>query len=207
MSCSSSAVARAREAARPYVYPEARAEGSREGPAGPALEECEQRAHQQGRSEGRSEAAETYSLALQSERAAVGEALREFARHREKYFQQVETEVVQLALAVARKILHREAQVDPMALAGIARITLDQLQAGTTVTVRVHPQQAAEWRHYFACQEDDRRLAEVKEDASVAVEGCVLETSVGSVELGFAVQFKEIETGLLDLLAQRPAGG
>ena len=33
---------------------------------------------------------------------------------------------------------------------------------------------------------------------------CILETELGSTELGLESQLKEIETGLFDLLAQRP---
>ena len=49
---------------------------------------------------------------------------------RQNYYRRIEGEVVELALAIARKILHREVQIDPHALAGIVRVTLEKLDTG-----------------------------------------------------------------------------
>jgi flagellar biosynthesis/type III secretory pathway protein FliH len=49
-----------------------------------------------------------------------------------------------------------------------------------------------------------RVVPEVVDDPSLPLERCVLETSLGQTELGVEPQLKEIERGLLDLLAQRP---
>jgi flagellar assembly protein FliH len=111
---------------------------------------------------------------------------------------------VQLALAIARKILHRETQIDPNALAGIVRVTLEKLDSGTKVALHVHPLEAADWRHYFACRLETVPAPEVYEDASVGRGECRIETSLGSTEVGLESQLKEIETGLIDLLAERP---
>jgi hypothetical protein len=45
---------------------------------------------------------------------------------------------------------------------------------------------------------------EVHEDAQLAAGECRMETSLGTTEAGIEAQLKEIETGLLDLLAERP---
>jgi hypothetical protein len=49
----------------------------------------------------------------------------------------VEHEVVELALAVAARILRREAQMDPLLLTGAVRVALGQLSGSTEVRVRV----------------------------------------------------------------------
>ena len=59
----------------------------------------------------------------------------QFTRDRASYFQKVEGEVVQLALGIARKILHREAQLDPLLLAGIVRVALEKIDGATGVDV------------------------------------------------------------------------
>ena len=53
--------------------------------------------------------------------------------------------MVRLALSIARKILHREAQMDPLLLAGVVRVALDQMQAGTRVLLRTSPASARTW--------------------------------------------------------------
>jgi flagellar assembly protein FliH len=142
--------------------------------------------------------------ALAKNRGQIGQALREFALERQDYYRRIEGEVVQLALAVARKILHREAQLDPNALAGIVRVTLEKLDTGTKVNLHVHPREAADWRHYFACQVENVPPPEVYEDPAIAPGECRIETSLGTTEVGLETQLKEIATGLLDLLAERP---
>jgi sulfur carrier protein ThiS len=52
--------------------------------------------------------------------------------------------------------------------------------------------------------EIDQMWPEVVDDPSLPLERCVLETSLGQTELGVEPQLKEIERGLLDLLAKRP---
>ena len=56
---------------------------------------------------------------------------------RDRYFEAVEHEVVKLALAVAARILRREAQMDPLLLTGAVRVALGQLSASTQVRSRV----------------------------------------------------------------------
>jgi flagellar assembly protein FliH len=73
-----------------------------------------------------------------------------FEEERSHYYAQVEAEIVQLALAIAAKILHREAQVDPMLLAALVRIAVERMREGSSVTVRVVPERGVSWKQYFA---------------------------------------------------------
>ena len=50
------------------------------------------------------------------ERSVVLKACEEFRRERARYFAGVEAEVVKLALAIAARVLHREAKLDPLLL-------------------------------------------------------------------------------------------
>jgi len=160
-----------------------------------------------GRQEGEGRAAAAYEQRLKEIRESVRSALTDFSRERAAYYRQVESEVVQLALAIARKILRREAQIDPLLLAGMARVVLDKVESGTKVLVRVHPQQLSECRAYFAQHMEARDVPEVEEDPTLPIDHCVLETALGTTELGAEVQLKEIEQGLFDLLERRPPSG
>jgi flagellar assembly protein FliH len=149
----------------------------------------------------------TGDLRIQEIRESVGGALADFTRERALYFQQVEAEVVQLALSIARKILRREAEIDPELLAGMIRVALERVESGTKVTVRVHPQQVSECRTYFAQRMEAHQVPEVVEDSVLPMDHCILQTVLGTTELGPEVQLKEIEQGLLDLLERRPKVG
>ena len=208
MSTSSSAAAQ-QKVPQTAPFPYAEAKGSDAGAEGGGAfgEEAQRQraeAFEQGRQQGQQQLRAEIDAALAKQRQQMAAAVGQFAAERENYYRRVEAEVVQLALAIARKILHREAQLDPHTLAGIVRITLEKLDAGTQVNLHVHPRDAAEWRHYFACQAETSPVPEIHEDPGLPAGECRIQTSLGATEVGFDTQLKEIETGLLDLLAERP---
>lgn len=161
-------------------------------------------AHQQGVREGELQAKQQFEQILQRERAAIVEEINKFGIERERYYRQVETEVVQLALSIAKKVLHREAQVDPLLLAGIVRVALRNMEAGTRVKVKVNPQDVPTWSRVLNEIDNVSAICEVKPEPAIAKDRCVLETELGTTELGIDLQLKEIENGLFDLLAKRP---
>lgn len=179
--------------------------------AGQSNEERDRRKHaeffEQGRQAVQQQCQLDLAAAVGKHREQIDRALQQFALERQGYYRRIEGEVVALAIAIARKILHREVQIDPQALAGIVRVTLGKLDAGTTASLRVPPQEAAEWRHYFACRMEDSPAPEIHEDPAITRGECRIETSLGSTDMGLELQLKEIETGLLDLLAERPEAG
>lgn len=158
---------------------EARAEGIKEG----------ERRSQAGFAEG-----------LARERKQIADAVAAFREQQSEYYATVEVELVHFALAIAAKILHREAQVDRMVVAGLVKVMLEKLQKGSHLSVRVHPAEAGSWRNYF----HDNADLKVVEDASLEARDCVLETELGTTNMGLDAQLKEIERGFADLLAQRP---
>lgn len=167
----------------------------------------EAQAREAGRQQGEREARAKFDEQLARERSALGKAVCDFWIERTDYYRRIEKEAVELALSIARKVLHREAQVDPLLLMGVVRVALERIEGATGVTFAVAPAAAAEWRRYLAAHMEAGRLPEVVEDAALAGEQCVLRTSMGSAELGLEVQLKEIEKGLMDLLAARPGSG
>jgi flagellar assembly protein FliH len=144
-----------------------------------------------------------YEQKLQAARDAITTALTQFTEERAAYFARVESEIVQLSLSIAAKILHREAQVDPLLVAALVRMAVERMRDDSTVTVRVHPERVATWKRYFAVDPNMARVA-VVEDAQLTDQDCILETELGSANFGLNSQLKEIEQGFFDLLALRP---
>jgi flagellar assembly protein FliH len=169
-----------------------------------AAADREAQAFARGRQAGQQESRLAFEQQLAKEKSNLAAALVQFARDRSVYFEKVEPEVVQLSLSIARKILHREAQVDPMLLAGIVRVALEQIDGATGVRLRVHPQKSAEWRQFLTSQLQPENLPEIIEDPSQPADQCAVETAMGSTAIGLEVQLKEIEQGFADLLAARP---
>jgi flagellar assembly protein FliH len=141
---------------------------------------------------------------LLAARTPVATAVKDFAEERDEYFARVEAEVVQLSLSIAAKILHREAQVDPMLVATLVRIAVEKMREDSSVTVRVGTGRGASWRQYFAGFPNLMRV-EVAEDPKLSDQDCILETQLGAANFGLDTQLKEVEQGFFDLLALRPA--
>jgi len=162
-----------------------------------------EKARAEGFSQGEAQARAAAAQAIEEERAAVLSALADFEDRRNDYFRRVETEVVRLALAIARKVLHREAQLDPLLLAGVVRVALDQMQQGTHVTLRSSPQLAQQWRE-FCAQCRGKHTVEVVADSALDGHCCVLQAEVGASAISLDSQLQEIESGFFDLLRERP---
>jgi flagellar assembly protein FliH len=144
-----------------------------------------------------------YELKLQAARLTVATAISGFEAQRTEYFARVESEIVQLALAIAAKILHREAQVDPMLVATLVRMAVEKMREGSKVTVRVNPVNVALWKTYFASHSNVARV-EVVGDEELSQRDCLLLTELGTTNFGLDSQLKEVEQGFFDLLALRP---
>ncbi|HEY2856794.1 MAG TPA: FliH/SctL family protein [Terracidiphilus sp.] len=145
-----------------------------------------------------------YEQKTAAARSAIATAISAFEREREEYFAGVESEVVQLALSIAAKILHREAQVDTLLVAGIVRVAIEKLHDKTDIKLRVGVGTGAKWKQYC---ESHASLAQVEvlEDPKLSSLDCLLETHLGTANLGLDGQLKEVEKGFFDLMALRPA--
>jgi flagellar assembly protein FliH len=145
-----------------------------------------------------------YEQKLLAARAPIASLIANFEEERTNYYARVEAEIVQLALAISAKILHREAQVDPMLVAALVRLAVERMRDGSTVTLRVAPGRAEAWKQYFSALQGTVRV-EVSEDPQLGVQDCLLETELGSAHFGLEAQLKEVEQGFFDLLALRPS--
>jgi flagellar assembly protein FliH len=216
----SSELARDRQEGIPvaaFAYPDIAAAGfsvgeaatgtEREGQApGVSVQELEDRVNR-----ARAEAAASTEARLRAEYEAraraeadkIRHALELFQGERREYFSRVESDVVHLALSIAAKILHREAQVDTMLVAALVRVAIEKLHDGSHVSVRVPPSEVEKWRSFLANPLNGSTV-EIVEDPNLGSGDCVLETDLGSANFSIEAQLKEVERGFFDLLAQRP---
>jgi flagellar assembly protein FliH len=204
--------------AAPFQYPSVEGGIALAGPATPAeaavmsevanltcaeLQERLEAARREGQQEGETQARAAYQAELQSQAQMLSAALAGFAAERAAYFEKVEMEVVRLALAIAAKILHREAQLDPLLLAGVVRVALNTMDRASEISLCVPAAQGPAWRAWQERVAPDQKF-QIVEDPQLGPGQCLLKTSLGSTELGAEAQLKEIEQGFFDLLAHRP---
>ena len=164
----------------------------------------EEAARKAGFEEARQQASAEKDKTIEAIRANVKSSLEDFARERELYYQKVEAEVVALSLAMARKILHREAQLDPLILTAAVKVALQRISDGTRVRLRVNPDEAPIWKQELSNSAGQGAQIEIIGDAQVALTGCLIESDLGTTNLSVEAQLKEIENGFFDLINTRP---
>jgi flagellar assembly protein FliH len=140
---------------------------------------------------------------LAEDRAMVLRACEEFAKERTRYFAAVEAQVVRLALAIAARVLQREARMDPLLLSGAVRVALEKVDEESETRLRVPMSDVEMWNDEFDAANEG--AVRVIGDEGMARGECMLETSVGTVDLGVEAQLGEIERGFFDLMQRRPA--
>jgi flagellar assembly protein FliH len=139
----------------------------------------------------------------------VRQAVKSFARGvaelaaiRDRLRREAEQDVVQLAIEIARRVLHRELAADSEALLGLTRAALQRIDAREIHRVRVHPSSAAPLEAALREIGAPQRI-EVHADATLEPGGLLFETSRGTCDVSVATQLREIERGFVELVQRR----
>lgn len=161
------------------------------------LAAIEKEAYDAGRRQGEQDARlELTPLAEKMNQSIINTiATRDEARHR------AERDVVNLALLIAKRILHREIATDPGALAALARVVFERMARAESYTLTIHPQFLAGIQSALS----GAQSAKVKIDAD---SGCVpgtflIRSAEGSIDASIDTQLEEISRGLADRLADK----
>lgn len=183
------------------------AHGTSSGPASSESEtEAARRAFESGRARGREEGRqverETQTMVLaagaEQQKRELGALVARFADESDRYLREVEREVVKLALAVASRILRREAQMDPLLLTGAVRVALGQLAASSEVRLLVPAAELELWQEAIAHLPHLAIKPAVMAGEGMRMGDCAIESEVGTVDLGVRAQLAEIERGFFD---------
>lgn len=116
--------------------------------------------------------------------------------------QEAEVGTVQLAVAIARRVLHRELAVDPEAVLGLVKSAGARLNAREVRRLRVAPDDARAISEHRAALNLPQGL-EVLADPSLPRGSAIFETTRGEMDASVGTQLDEIERGLTDLVRRR----
>jgi flagellar assembly protein FliH len=159
-------------------------------------------AYQQGLAAGEAAATQRVQARLEPQLAALSAIVDELAGMRKKFRGEAEEATVKLALAIARRVLHRELVMDPDALLGLVKAAFQKCDARDTHKLRLSPQDVELIREHR--EPLNLPLAvEIAADASLTRGSVIFETSRGELDASFDTQFVEIERGLADVLKRR----
>lgn len=157
-------------------------------------EQMKQHAREEGYREGQ-------ALASQE----VQQLIANIAARFQKIEAQVEPQLRELSITIARKIIGKELELKPHAVVDIVKQALsDKARTRTEVYLRVNP------ADYQSIREHKAELVEVlsrckeigiREDADVAPNGCIIETDAGSIDAQLETQLAIFERVLMDVAA------
>ncbi len=160
-------------------------------------------ARQRGFEEGQAAARQSLAGQVEAMQLKLARSIEELTGSRPRYRREAEQDVVALALAVARRILHRELTVAPEALLGVVKAALEKTEAREVHRVRVAPQDAAMLRQFFEQMGLPQRVEAIA-DRSLGPGSAIVESSRGSLDASVDTQLAEIERGFADLVRGAP---
>lgn len=189
------------EAAAPEAPPPdaATLDAARERAFEETLRSARAAALREGEATGRGRAA----AELQPVMERLAATIADLAALRPRLRREAEADMLQLALAIARRVLRRELAIDPEALHGLVLAALEKLEMRELSRIRVHPSQAAAVSAVLR-QAGAGFSIEVTSDPTLDCGAAIFETSRGSLDASIETQLQEIERGLADCLRRQP---
>ena len=129
----------------------------------------------------------------------LAQSLEAVARLQHEIVSQGEKDLVKLAVEIARKLVHREIQIDDKIIVALVRVSLEKLTDRGPITVFVHGDDCDMLEQHLQDlgPRDNNSSLVVKVSEKLSRGDCVIESEYGSVDARICQQFQEIERGLL----------
>lgn len=142
-----------------------------------AWSEAWEKGHEKGYEEGRKAGKKD----VDKELSRIRQVLKQLSAPLDDLDEQVEQELVELAVAIARQVIYRELRTDPGQIVAVVRESLQALPAGQRrIEVQLHPEDAELVREQVGDSEDGRWS--LVEDASLKRGGCIVSDSNSRVD-------------------------
>lgn len=166
-----------------------------------ALRETEASAYARGRREAEAEAQQRFSAVMQNTAERLAQSVKQLADIRPRLCREAESDLLRLAMAIARRILHRQLNIDPTALEALVKVSLDRLGRQEQIAVRVAPSLKDSVQAILSRL--SARTIDVAADANLEAGSLIFETTRGQLDASISSQLDEIERGLIDRLEGR----
>jgi flagellar assembly protein FliH len=153
-------------------------------------------AYEQGFKQGEEAARQALTAQLSPVLSAFQQATTEIAYVRATVLQQAEEDIITLALQLARKIIQYEALEHREVLAATLTRALQQVVAQDQIVVRVHPDDCHHAMQITAAlgyTQGGSQMHTVQGDTSIGRGGCLIESSLGTIDARIEAQFEELE--------------
>ena len=124
------------------------------------------------------------------------QTLEELTQVRAQMIHETERQMVQLAIAIARRVIQREVTLDADLLIAMARVAMERLGETAQVKVRLHPDDYEAAGAARVAQLGGSNVM-ILADAHLSRGGCRIESDMGILDAGVNAQLQEIARALL----------
>jgi len=156
----------------------------------------------QGRAQGESEAKQNMQQAV-DEAVANAQSIVELAEQEaQNILAQADQQILELAIAIAGKILNQEIAENQMAVVPIIKAALDKVRDQERVVVRVNPENYSlvlAAKAEFSTSMNGYAVIDITADDSLKAGDCIVETPFGNVDARIDNQFEILKTVLRDI--------
>lgn len=156
-------------------------------------------AYQTGFQEGQAATQREHEVVVRPLAERLTETLASFAELRMRMRRESEEELVELSVAIAKRVLHRELTLDPEAVRGLVKVAFERIGSQELNRVRVHPAHSGLIQALVEKACPDRRI-ELVADPALGPGDVVFETERGDLDASVNSQLEEIRRGLADRL-------
>jgi flagellar assembly protein FliH len=162
------------------------------------LEAIEKQAHQEGFDQGHKEGLEAAQKEIAAQTQRLNQIIRALAEPLQAADQQVEQELISLALAVARQIIRRELQTEPEQIVAVVREAMAELPSSArNIRIFLHPDDAVLVREALNTEEAETAPWKIVEELALTRGGCRVESDTSTVEASLE---KRLNTILAELM-------
>jgi flagellar assembly protein FliH len=191
----------AKPAKPPAVKPKTDVVQAEPDPSQVDLAQVEKTAYENGFVQGERAGMEIAGKKVEAAMRRYGEAILEMGKLKGEIYRQAERDVVKLALEVAKKIVHREVQVDKEIIQTLVKVALSHVAEKSAVTVHLHPVDCnyiLEHKSELSQGEGHAREIVLLADKSIERGGCLIQTECGDVDARIEEEFREVERGFFE---------
>jgi len=132
----------------------------------------------------------------------MAQSIEDIATVKQKYLAESEEQIVRLAVAVARRILYREIQVDSEALFGLIHAATQRAELRELNRILLNPKDHQALLPFLDRLQLPPRV-EIVSEAGLERGAMLLESTSGILDASIQSQLDEVERGFIDLLGRR----
>ncbi len=160
--------------------------------------------YDEGFAQGRQEALVTGRQALQGQVATLQQLMQSLATPFTELDETVESELLSLAMLVAKQVIRRELSTEPELVLNIVREAVAQLPvASRFVSLQLHPEDARLVREHLSVPLEEGQW-QIVEDAAITRGSCIVTTEHARIDASIEQQITRISEAVLGMSGSRP---